>query len=531
MGSTSELRTLILYYLNGLLARRWTILIAAWVVCGIGWFVVATLPNAYTSKARIFVDTQTLLRPLMRDLAVQPDIERQVDMMRRTLLTRPNVEQIARRTDLDLTIETPLEMERLVESLADKITIRLEGPNLFLIEYTNRSPRVAQRVVDTTLQIFVESNLGDQQQDMENAQRFIDQQIAEYETKLRNAELRVAEFKRTHSEQLGSTERMQRELDRAEQELLTLQATLESGTWQRDQLRVQLSGTPQYSETTTATGGAQRAQLQSLLAQQQAELSRLEAQYTDRHPDVVAQRNLVARTQAQLTDSPGAAVSRQRIENPAWAQLNSELERTELALSSLKSRIERQKRTIDNLAQRMADTPEAEAELIHITRDHEVLLRQYQLLIERRESARMAQRMGAESDNVEFRVIEPPLLPAEPSGPPRVMLLGAVLLLGLGAGGGLAFVRILMLDAFTTAKQLGDAIGLPVIGTLSVASVPQHATRRILEATMATVVAAFLLGSFGGLSYFYLSNPGSSDLVGVVDKVTETVLQRFGRSI
>ena len=178
MGSTSELRTLILYYLNGLLARRWTILIAAWVVCGIGWFVVATLPNAYTSKARIFVDTQTLLRPLMRDLAVQPDIERQVDMMRRTLLTRPNVEQIARRTDLDLTIETPLEMERLVESLADKITIRLEGPNLFLIEYTNRSPRVAQRVVDTTLQIFVESNLGDQQQDMENAQWFIDQQIA-----------------------------------------------------------------------------------------------------------------------------------------------------------------------------------------------------------------------------------------------------------------------------------------------------------------------------------------------------------------
>ena len=46
-------------------------------------------------------------------------------------------------------------------------------------------------------------------------------------------------------------------------------------------------------------------------------------------------------------------------------------------------------------------------------RDYEVLLNQYQRLIERRESARMAQRMGSESNNVEFRIIEPPVQPVE----------------------------------------------------------------------------------------------------------------------
>jgi polysaccharide chain length determinant protein (PEP-CTERM system associated) len=531
MGSTSEIRTLVIYYLNGLLARRWTILITAWIICVLGWFVVAMIPNSYTSSARIYVDTQTLLRPLMKDLAVQPDIERQVDIMQRTLLTRPNIEQIVRRTDLDLTVSTPLELERLIEVLSNRITIKLEGPNLFRIEYRNEFPKIAQRVVDTTLQIFVDMNLGDQQKDMETAQRFIDQKISEYETKLRNAELQVAEFRRRNSEQLGGAARLQRYLERVEQELQTLQSNLQSSTWQRDQLRVQLSRTPKFTENTTAAAGSPRANLEALLGQQRAELARLQSQFTERHPDVLAQNNLVARTEADMKSAPGASVNRLQTANGTWDQLNTALRQAELVINSSETRIEQQKRLIDDLARRVSEKPEAEAELIHITRDHEVLLRQYERLIERRESARMAQRMGAEADNVEFRIIEPPVEPAEPSGPPRVLMMAGVLFVGFGIGGGIALLRILMLDAFTSAKQLADAIGLPVIGTLSLARAPDSGPKRIVEATMATVVAAFLLGSFGGLTYLYTANPTPPAFKTVVESVTNSVLQRFGRSI
>ena len=62
MGPTTEIRSLIMYFVNGLLARRWTILVAAWFVCILGWFFVAMLPNSFTSHARIYVDTQSLLR-------------------------------------------------------------------------------------------------------------------------------------------------------------------------------------------------------------------------------------------------------------------------------------------------------------------------------------------------------------------------------------------------------------------------------------------------------------------------------------
>ncbi|MCA8927750.1 MAG: hypothetical protein KDC18_06745 [Alphaproteobacteria bacterium] len=530
MGSTTELRALVLYYLHGLLARRWTILIVAWIVCVAGWFVVAMLPNVYTSSARIFVDTQSLLRPLMKDLAVQPDVERQVDMMRRTLLTRPNVEQIVRKSDLDLTVATPLELDRLIDRLARNINIKVEGPNLFRIEYSTRTPQLAQRVVDTTLQIFVDMNLGDAQQDMESARRFIDEQIAEYEKKLRNSELQVAEFKRSHSDQLSNTERLQRELDRAEQEMSNLQSSLQSSTWQMDQLQVQLSGTPQYSETTTTAGGSPRGQLQAQLAQQKAELARLQAQYTDRHPDVIAQRNLVAHTEQLLSTASGGSVSRIKTQNQAWGQIKAQEEQVTLAIKSINARIAQQQKVIDDLVRRVGQTPEAEAELVHLTRDHDVLLRQYQLLIERRESARMAERMGAEADNVKFRIIDPPVEPTEPSGPPRVLLMAAVLLLGLGLGGAIAFLRILLVDAFVNAKQLTETLGLPVIGTLSVARTAMDGPRRVLEVTLAVAVVASLFLSFGGLSYLYTANPGQPALQGAVKNAAQAVMRRFGPS-
>ena len=532
MGSVSEIRALVFHYLNGLLSYRWTILIAAWIVCAIGWFVVAMLPNTYTSTARIYVDTQSLLRPLMRDLAVLPDIERQVEIMRRTLLTRPNVEQIARNTDLDLTVSTPGEMEKLIESLAQRITIRTEGPNLFAIEFTASSSALAQRVVDTTLQIFINMNLGNAQQDMETAQRFIDQQIADYEAKLRSAETAVAEYKREHSDQLTSTDRVQRDLERAEQELQDLRSGLQSAIWQRDQLKLQLANTPEnISSQRTSSGGGARAQIEAELAQQRAELSRLLTRYTDRHPDVVSQRNLIAQTEERLRSSPSASYSTEETVNPAWQQLQAELQRTERAVSALESRIEQQQGRIDDLSRRVSETPEAQAGLVQLNRDYEVLLNQYQRLIERRESARMAQRMGSESNNVEFRIIEPPVQPVEPSGPPRVLFMAAVLVLGLGIGGGLALLRILMINAFTTPRQLAASIGLPVIGTLSVTNTRLDGPRRIFEATSAAIVAAVLIGCYGGISYYYLSTPAPPEFRGVVQNVTESVLQRFDRAI
>ena len=71
----------------------------------VGVAVVFRIPESYEASARVYVDTQSLLRPLMAGLAIQPNLDQQVALMSRTLISRPNVEKLVRMADLDLRVK------------------------------------------------------------------------------------------------------------------------------------------------------------------------------------------------------------------------------------------------------------------------------------------------------------------------------------------------------------------------------------------------------------------------------------------
>ena len=64
------------------------------------------------------MDTESLLKPLLKDIAVQRDVMSQVAMMQAVMLSRPNLEKVARQTDLFLDAPTRLEQERVIDELA-----------------------------------------------------------------------------------------------------------------------------------------------------------------------------------------------------------------------------------------------------------------------------------------------------------------------------------------------------------------------------------------------------------------------------
>ena len=244
-----DLKSLLRFYLSTFWQRRWSIVLVAWAVCVVGWLAVAMLPNQYRAVAKLYVDTDSVLGPLMHGLTVSSDIDKQIDIMRRTLLSRPNLLEIINRSDLDLTLEdstSPVEMEQLIDSLVKAIRVRAEGRNLYVVSFDHQEPQQAYRVVDSVLDVFIEQNLGVTQQDVDNARGFIDRQIAEYEAKLREAELAVAEFKLANADELGGIERAQRSLESAEARLRSLRTERDSAVWNRDQLRAQLASIPAY---------------------------------------------------------------------------------------------------------------------------------------------------------------------------------------------------------------------------------------------------------------------------------------------
>src|SRR5262249_22055502 len=314
-------------------------LAVAVVLCGLGWVSVMLLPHLYAASARVYVDTQSLINPLMKGLTVQPDLNEQVDIMRRTLLSRPNLEQVLRMTDLDLSVNSDVARERLLEQLQQGIDIVPQQERLFLITYGNGDPKLAQKVVQSILSIFVERNVGNTRQDMDQSRRFIEGQIAEYEQRLRKAEAEVAEFKRMHAEELGSREHYTQAVQNLEVQIHELSTELEAAACKRDQLKLELARTPH----TTTTGAGGKSAATDKVAQLQQKLNDLQLRYTDDHPDVIATKRALAAAQAELAQGGAGNASRgtaATLPNTTYAQIEAELRQLDLDGATVTRRLE-----------------------------------------------------------------------------------------------------------------------------------------------------------------------------------------------
>jgi len=99
-------------YARGMWHRRWVGIGAAWIAAVILLTVAYRIPERFEAQARVYVDTETLLKPLLAGLAIQPNLDQQVALMSRTLISRPNVERLVRMADLDLRVRTQSERSR-----------------------------------------------------------------------------------------------------------------------------------------------------------------------------------------------------------------------------------------------------------------------------------------------------------------------------------------------------------------------------------------------------------------------------------
>src|SRR6266851_10003602 len=180
--------------LQALWRHKWLGVASAWLVCTVGWIGVALVPTKYESSARVYLNADPLLTPLLRGLAADTDPTRQLDFMQRTLLSRPNLEQLARLTDLDIGVTTPEDKEALFKHLAADISVTPVTLNLLTLSYRDPNPVMAKNVVQSLLTIFAEKTAGSSRAEMDSAQRFLDSEILSYRDQLRAAEKRRAEL-------------------------------------------------------------------------------------------------------------------------------------------------------------------------------------------------------------------------------------------------------------------------------------------------------------------------------------------------
>lgn len=501
-----ELTAQLLVYLKGAWKYRWVAVVAAWVVAMAGWTIVYKLPDDYQSTARIYVDTQNVLKPLMAGMTVSPDIQQQVSIMSRTLISRPNVERVIRMVDLDIKAKNVKEQENLVKDLMDKIKLGTTGrDNLFTIHYNNQNPKLAKDIVQSLLTIFVEGGLGGKTQDSSSAIRFIDEQIRSYEEKLIVGENNLKAFKQKNigimPAQGGD---YYSQLSQAVEDLNKTRLELREAEQARDAIRRQITGDEPVLlvDQDDSISSIVNVELDSRIEALDKNLDALRLNFTELHPDIISTKRLIAQLEERKKEEaklikPSADPGKNY--SPMLQQLNVALAEAEADVASMRARVEEYTSRYERMKALSNAVPQVEAELTQLNRDYQVNKSNYEKLLERRESAKISGDLGSATDLVSFRIIDPPTVSDRPVGPDRAKFFSIVFLGALLAGIGIAFVVSQVRPTFHSQASLREISGKPILGSIPMIWTDQEKSKRKKRLYAFGLSLLSLLGLYGTL--------------------------------
>ena len=494
--------------------RRWIGLAVAWLVAVAGAVLLLRMPDRYEATARVYVDTQTVLKPLMAGLAVQPNIDEQIGMLARTIIARPNIEKIMHSSNLDVSATSQIERDRMVDELTKRMRFTWERSpsgsrleNIYNITYQDTNPERSKRVVQDLLSLFVESGLGNKRRDSEAARRFIDEQIKGYEQKLAEAENRLKEFKLKNLAFASSTGGDYFTRTRVmSEEAAKVRVELRAAEQARDAYRRELSGEDPVmlpDMSAGASAGASPSEYDARINEQRKQLDELLRRFTDEHPDVVAARKLIGQLEGQRKQEvdarrKAAAESPSKLSastNPVFQRIKIALAETEASIASLRARAAEADARVAELRAVAGKAPEIEADLMQLNRDYDVLRKNYEQLVSRRESASLSGDVDS-AGLAEFRIIDPPRVTPNPVFPSRFVLIPLVLLAALGAGLAASFAMARAFPTFHAVAALREFTQRPVLGAVSMLETGYLAWRRRLANTafaggFATLILAY----------------------------------------
>lgn len=480
-----EILEQVIDYLKGIWIKRRYIIIATWLICPLGWYMVAKMPNTYQSSARVFLDTQSLLQPLLRGLTVATDPNAQIRLMVKTLMSRPNLERISRMSDLDVLANNTQQYDAIISGLKNKIKVAGSGrENIYTISVVDQDPEKAKIIVQSTLTVFIENTLGESRGDSDNAQKFLDEQLKEYENKLLEAEARLTDFKQKYSKVLSSSSgNYYQSLETAKTNLrdatLILQETQGRLDSANEQLKMGAPLTDRGAESDKNTLNIS-TKYDDRISQLEGQLDTLLLRYTEQHPDVRESQRLLEHLkskQAEELDKQYASLNSQDSDtfsngselgnNPIYLELKIQANQLKSEVASLNVRVNNYKNQVEELERNIHTVPEIEAENTALDRDYGIIKSKYMQLLKRRESLSMSESASENTDQIQFKVIDPPRAPEKPSGPKRFLLFGAVIVAGIGVGVGLSLLMSQINPIVMSASQLSRATGLPVFGMVS----------------------------------------------------------------
>lgn len=500
----------VLSYLRSMWRYRWYAILLSGLIMLVGWYKVYQMPDLYSVSSSVQINTASVLRPLLRGLAIEPDLSERMHLITRTLLSRPNIAKLAKMSDLDLRAKNPEQFENLVERLKNNIKLisSRTNKNLYTILYSNKDPKLAKKIVQNLLNILVESTLGASRENSDTAQKFLQQQLREYEKLLRLSEDRLKDFKREKAAYMPTIGRGYFDsLQNVRQQKREAELLLNEANKRRDELKRQIVGEePVFGFSSTGNGLRAPSPNDAKISALQEELDTYLLQFTELHPKVITLKASIKKLKQErekdLAENPQVVARQPALEtNPVYQQLKISLAEAEAQVAALNARFKEYTKR-ENELKKMVDTlPQVEADLNRLTRDYEINRQNYDEIRKRSETAKLSEEVEEAGDGVKIKVIEPPRLPREPSGPNRTLFNSVVFLFGLASGLGLTFLMAQLRPVIYDQHTLRKITGLPVFGEISNVMTDKFIRKKKLEYLGFVSSLLGLLVVYAGIMY------------------------------
>jgi polysaccharide chain length determinant protein (PEP-CTERM system associated) len=260
---------------------------------------------------------------------------------------------------------------------------------------------------------------------------------------------------------------------------------------------------------------AETGEIDARIQAMQFRLDELLVKYTDRHPDVVQTRNAIRELKGQRAgiiaearrNAPEGGASAYNIDkNPIYQQMRLSMAQLEADVAAKKRLLAEIEGQVAQLEGSIDKVTALEAERRDLLSDYEIVKKNHEVLESRLEASNLGRKADSSSDNVRFRVVDPPRAPTVPSGPNRVLFSSLVLLGGLIVGFGIAFLMSQFRPTFDERQMLSDTLGIPVLGSVNMVwTTDQIRARKVRNVSFVLTLSGLLL-SFGVVLALYQFN-------------------------
>jgi polysaccharide biosynthesis transport protein len=441
-------------------------------------FLAFWLPAEYESTATILIEASTIPTTMVVT-TVKTDSDQQIEMVKRNALSSENLRGLVERVDPypnepDLSIESKISMVRAATTLekVDPITFKpLANGSAFTVRYSNPDRAVAKAVMQQIAELFLEYNRKTRSQAAEMTYQFLLQKSEQVDAQIREADQKVAEFKRRYGAALPE-DRVRNEvsLERSRAQLDDLDGRIRGAEQREKELQLQL-------EQTSPTLVGAVADWRTELAKLRADLASAEQRYTPDHPDVRRLRRAVADLVARGgPESAGTAAP----DNPDYLRVSSALAASRRELAALQQQAARARGEMQSSASNLALTPGVEKEYVELQRSQAVARDQFADIQEKLQTAEFAKTFESEVQGERYTLIRNASSPTSPSSPNRIGLILMGLVLGGALGIGLAALAETSDSTVRSYHDVRQISSATLLGTVPVLLNPADKRRRKL---------------------------------------------------